>query len=73
MPETWDWERLPKSIGATLAVGAMETEVATSCSQWDFQWMEASSHPQNLPPKICSAYKMHRDKDEAEIERTANH
>jgi hypothetical protein len=29
---------------------------------------ETSNHPQNLRPKICPAYKMCRDKDEAESE-----
>ena len=38
----------------------------------DFQWREeASTDPQNLQTKICSAYKMHTDKASTEIERTA--
>jgi hypothetical protein len=52
----------------------METELATSCSQAEpAVERETSTHPQNLQPKICHAYKMCRDKDETEIEGTANH
>jgi hypothetical protein len=47
----------------------MEIEVATSCSQQDFQRRRGTSiHPQNLRPKIYPAYKMCRDKDGVETE-----
>jgi hypothetical protein len=47
----------------------METEEATSTSNGA---RRTSTHPQNLQPKICPVYKINRDKDGAEIERTAN-
>jgi hypothetical protein len=33
--------------------------------------MDISIHPQNFQPKICLAYKMYKDNDEAETDEKA--
>jgi hypothetical protein len=52
----------------------METDWAISYSQGELpvEGGNTSTYPQNLPPKICPAYKMHREKDGAKTEGMVN-
>ena len=50
----------------------MEPEVVTFGSQARLLVIKPPNDPENLPPKMCPAYKMFKDKDRAETDGMAN-
>ena len=63
-------------IGVTLrflAVGIWILKVPLSvASRTPSRGIRTPTYPQNIPPKMCFAYKMCKDKDRAETEGIAN-
>ena len=55
-------------------MGDMESEMVTSCGQTGppSRGIRIPTHPQNLQPKMCPAYKMYRDQYGTETEGIVN-